>query len=74
MSVSFPRRLVAALLTILLLGALPLPVAGATASDSDPGSDGVTTPTPWWVDWLEAFDLNNNRIDDGQRPSRSERC
>jgi serine protease len=48
----------------MLLGALPIPVAGAADAPSDPGSGAVATPSPWWVDWLEAFDLNNNRIDD----------
>lgn len=65
MSISFgPRRLVAALLTLALLGALPIPAAGATSTTTAGPASAEAAPAPWWVDWLKAFDRDRDRIDD----------
>lgn len=67
MSISLrPRRYVAALLAIALIGALPIPAAGANdvlprTVDAGPAA---AAPAPWWVDWLKAFDHDRDRIDD----------
>ncbi|MGH2749119.1 MAG: S8 family serine peptidase [Actinomycetota bacterium] len=67
MSISFrPRRIVATLLVFLLVGGLPTSAASADKDSTRPAAtDGsAEADVPWWVDWLRAFDLNGNRIDD----------
>lgn len=67
MSISLhPRRMIAALLALLLVGSLPIPFAAAAPSPTGGHGDGSVagSPAPWWVDWLKVFDQNRNRIDD----------
>ncbi|HWC15252.1 MAG TPA: S8 family serine peptidase [Actinomycetota bacterium] len=60
-----PRRLGGLLFAVLLIGTLVPGASAAGLPAASAGDDGTAAaPAPWWVDWLQAFDLNGNRIDD----------
>jgi subtilisin family serine protease len=69
MSISLLRRTIASVLALLLLGILQLP---ASAGTMKPGHQKPAAQTPWYVDWLAVFDLNDNKIDDAaEREART---
>ena len=66
MSIARRPRLLAAALVVLLASALMIPIGCARAGEQAgaPQNEAAGSLAPWWVDWLEAFDLDGNRIDD----------
>jgi Subtilase family/Fibronectin type III domain len=60
----FPRRVVATLVSLLLIGGVLIPASAASAAEDGDRSSPTNAAAPWWVEWLEVFDLNDNKIDD----------
>lgn len=58
-----PHRFGTSMLALALLAGV-LFVGPAGAAESPAASPAGSSETPWWVDWLEVFDLDNDRIDD----------